>query len=397
MHTISLLEKWLQRNTRFMHQKRAGSLEAAVEGLLRGGRLRLTQLGRALNGSARPKHKIKRVDRLLGNRHLHLERARIYQAVARWLLSGVARPVIVVDWSDCEPGHQWLMLTAALVVGGRAIPVYEEVHRLSGYNSPGTHRRFLKALAGVLPGECRPILITDAGFRGPWFRAVEQLGWDWIGRVRNRIKVCMDGSDAWCFTTALYREATHRVCHLGWCQLSHKRPYGAHLYLVKVSRRGRGRPVKRHGAGVTAQRFRKLYKDPWLVATSLPHEAGMGRRVMKLYAKRMQIEETFRDLKDERWAFGMALARSSSRARREVLLLIATLATLQLWLVGLAATARGWMRHFQANTERRRAVLSVIFLAREVLKHPGYALEYAELKTSLAWLRTQFHMQAIPA
>ena len=44
---------------------------------------------------------------------------------------------------------------------------------------------FLAHLRAVLPVGCAPILITDAGFRGPWFREVERYGWDWIGRVRR--------------------------------------------------------------------------------------------------------------------------------------------------------------------------------------------------------------------
>lgn len=397
MHVISVLEKWFERNLDFMHRVRAAALFAAVEGLLRGGRLTLSQVGRALSGAGHAKHKIKRVDRLLGNVHLHGERPQIYQALARWLLAGIDRPVIVVDWSDCEPGHEWLMLTAALTVRGRAIPLYEEVHRLSAYNSPRTHKRFLKALRAVVPVQCRPILITDAGFRGPWFRAVEALGWDWVGRVRNCIKVQLAGEQRWRYSTAVYRQATRRVRFLGSCLLSHKNPYAAQLYLVRMASRGAGRPLKAHGAAATARRCRKLYRDPWLLATSLPHAAGMAKRVMKLYAKRMQVEETFRDLKDDRWGFGFALARSGHAERRQVMLLIATLATLLLWLLGQAARVRGWMRHFQANTERQRAVLSSVFLGRELLRHPHYRIPLSLLMASLRRLRIEFQSQAFPA
>jgi len=396
MHTFSLLQRWFERNTTFMHEGRQASVLAAVEGLLCGGTLTLTHLGRSLRGAGHTKHKIKRIDRLLGNTPLHKECGPIYAALAGWLLNGVRRPVIVVDWSDCEPGHAWLMLTAALTVGGRALPVYQEVHRLSAYNSPGTHRRFLQALHAVVPRQCRPILITDAGFRGPWFRAVEQLGWDWIGRVRNRIKVRVEGAEPWRYTTALYREATRRVRHLGRCALSHKHPYVAHLYLVHLSRRGRGRPLKAHGRGPNAMRCRKLYRDPWLLASELPHAAGMGQRVIKLYAKRMQIEETFRDLKDERWGFGLAQARCSHHGRREVLLLIGALTLLALWLVGLAATTQGWMRHFQANTERRHAVLSLVFLGREVFNHSSYTLGIPALRAAFHQLRLMLRSQTSP-
>ena len=153
MHAISLLQRWFAHNTPFMHQGRQASVLAAVAGLLWGGTLTLTHLGRSLPGAAHTKHKIKRIDRLLGNAHLQGECSQVYAALAGWLLSGIRRPVIVVDWSDCEPGHEWLMLTAAVTVGGRALPLYQEVHRLSAYNSPGTHRRFLKALHAVLPSQ----------------------------------------------------------------------------------------------------------------------------------------------------------------------------------------------------------------------------------------------------
>jgi hypothetical protein len=43
------------------------------------------------------KHQIKAVDRLLGNRHLQRERDGIYRALAKTLLLGSNRPIIVVD------------------------------------------------------------------------------------------------------------------------------------------------------------------------------------------------------------------------------------------------------------------------------------------------------------
>jgi len=83
----------------------------------------------------------------------------------------------------------------------------------------------------------------------------------------------------------------------------------------------------------------------------------------------MQIEETFRDLKSHRWGYGLQYARSRSTERLENLLLITTLAMMTTWLVGLAAKANDWMRHFQANTVRKKAVLSTFFLGRRILKN----------------------------
>jgi hypothetical protein len=99
---------------------------------------------------------------------------------------------------------------------------------------------------------------------------------------------------------------------------------------------------------------RKLHRAPWLLGTSLPFEPGAERRIKNLYATRMQIEETLRDGKSHRFGFGLRHARSGSPHRIEILLLLVALATLVLWLVGLAGRARNLARRLQANTVRDR-------------------------------------------
>jgi hypothetical protein len=93
----------------------------------------------------------------------------------------------------------------------------------------------------------------------------------------------------------------------------------------------------------------------------------------------MQIEETFRDLKSHRWGYGLQYARSRSGERLANLLLVTTLAVAATWLAGLAAKAKGWARHFQANTVKDRAVLSVFFLGRRVLKSSRLSLRRTDI------------------
>ena len=146
----------------------------------------LTELGRALIGPARVKHSIKRVDRLLGNCHLGAERFELYQALARRVVGRLRDPLIVIDWSDLTPDRRWQLLRAAMPIGGRCLTLYEEIHPLTRFGNPRVHRAFLQKLKALLPEGVKPILITDAGFRAPWFKAVARLGWHWIGRIRNR-------------------------------------------------------------------------------------------------------------------------------------------------------------------------------------------------------------------
>ncbi len=146
------------------------------------------------------------------NIHLKGERLALYQALCQRLCQHLPQPWILVDWSDIVEQQRLLLIRAALVVEGRALPLYEAVYPLKHYNTPTTHARFLRELKELLPAHCRPIIITDAGFRGPWFAAVEKLGWHWIGRVRNCINYRLKSHSTWKNTTELYERANARPC-----------------------------------------------------------------------------------------------------------------------------------------------------------------------------------------
>src|SRR5882672_2723955 len=271
MHA-KFLSQWLGDRAVIGHATRAAALVLVGRALLTGGKLSLTHLGRNLGGTAQVKHQIKAVDRLLGNQHLHGERDGIYRAIVRTLLLGNKRPVIIVDWSDFELGRQWLMLKAAVPVGGRAVALYERVFPFKRYNSPGAHREFLRALHSILPEGSRPIIVTDAGFRGPWFREVEKYGWDWVGRIRNKIKYYREQTGRWRFTDSLYPEATTSPRYVGEVALSRRHRYLFRLYLVRAYRARVGRPPRRGPKKPNTTMYRRLHKAPWLLATSLPHE-----------------------------------------------------------------------------------------------------------------------------
>jgi hypothetical protein len=207
-----------------------------VEAALRGGALSLTSLGRALAGTAYVKHKIKRVDRLLGNRKLAAERGKIYGALTRWLIGTQTQPVIVIDWSDLSADRRWHLLRAAAPMRGRSLTLYEEVHPLCRLANPQVQRRFLLRLRALLPASCTPIIVTDAGFRAPWFRLVQTLGWQFVGRVRNRDFVRSAGSPDWMPSKSLYVRAHRRAQALGSFELVRARPLACALWLIRQPR-----------------------------------------------------------------------------------------------------------------------------------------------------------------
>ena len=97
----------------------------------------------------------------------------------------------------------------------------------------------------------------------------------------------------------------------------------------------------------------------------------------------MQIEETFRDLKSGRWGYGLEYTGSGSVMRLSNLLLLTTLATLVTCVIGLAARTADLARAFQANTERRRHVLSMFTLGVRILSRPLRLLSQADIRR--AW------------
>jgi len=128
------------------------------------------------------RHKLKRADRRLGNRHLQQEAASVYGALCRVLLAHIAESVILVDWSDLKADQSLHLLRAGLPVGGRALTLYEEVHPQSKLNIHLVQIRFLRRLAERLPPGTEPIIVADASFKVPFYRAVERrTGVGWAG------------------------------------------------------------------------------------------------------------------------------------------------------------------------------------------------------------------------
>jgi hypothetical protein len=110
-------------------------------------------------------------------------------------------------------------------------------------------------------------------------------------------------------------------------------------------------------------------REPWLLATSASLAALSAAEIVALYAKRMQIEQTFRDLKSHRYgaAFEDSLTRDARRL--EMLLLIHMLATLAAWLEGLAVLTALLTARPASTTRRSR--YSAVWLGWESLRRRG--------------------------
>ena len=344
-----------------VHSARLAAVVKVTEGVIRGGRLTPATIGRNLRGTAKPKHGIKCVDRLLGSVQAH-DRLFIFLALSYRLLKGCARPVVLVDWTHA--GDAQNALVAAVPIGGRALPIYLEVHPESKLGNAAVESRFLRALKTILPPECRPVVISDAGFKGPFFDQVLELGWDFLGRVRGTAKAVSTSSGQTISKEEFYAKAAIAPTELGAFELFVEQRIPCRLVLVRKRRKpGRKPPPPRCKE---ERELRQSALDPWLLATSLP-DSDDASKVVSLYAKRMQIEETFRDAKNHRFGWSLGDVSLSTPERTSALLVLAALAITVATLVGMTAERHQLHRAYQANTYRRR-VLSFFVLACAIIR-----------------------------
>ncbi|HKQ30673.1 MAG TPA: IS4 family transposase, partial [Burkholderiales bacterium] len=325
MHATRILQKILLPVIARLDVRNVRTLFLAVDALFVGRRLTLMELARHFPGTERIKTPLKRLDRLLSNRSVQAIRTQCYQAALRWMLH-MPQPVLIIDWSDARPNRRWQLLRVAVVARGRAITIYEEVHPLSKLGCPGVEAAFLKRLHSLLPDEARPILLADAGFRVPWFEAVEALGWQFIARVRHRSRVRFLGTHApkrWIASKNLYARATARAVSLGRVELTESKRFLCRLVLVRRARRGRVHLTCR-GERARSGHSRKMAnreREPWLLATSVSLTSRSAAQIVALYAKRMQIEQSFRDLKSHRYGASFEYSLTRDPRRLEILLL----------------------------------------------------------------------------
>ncbi len=320
-------------------------------------------MGRSIEGIAKEKHRIKRADRLCSNTRLFNELVPIYASICSYWLSSNSRPIILIDWSDLDGSKRNFLIRAAQVLDGRSITLYEEVHTVKTKEKPVTHKAFLTKLKTLLPDNCKPIIVSDAGFKVPWFKMVLALGWDYVGRSRKPNYYQVKGAD-WQSIDTLYKTASSKPkSFTGLLTKTNKFPTNFVLYKKRYKGREQLNKQGKKARREISIRHAKGAKDPWLLVTSLVSSSKLANKVVNIYRYRMQIEESFRDMKSEHYGLGFNLSKSKNRQRISRLILLTTLASIALLIIGNAVIASGLSRRYQANTIKSRRVLSYQFVA----------------------------------
>lgn len=383
MKAIELLHKNLSNACPEIHDIRLIALMAAVTSTIKGQQLTVTGLGRNLKSDSKTdtKHDIKRMDRIIGNQHLHAERKDIYRHLLRRLIGQQKHPILIADWSPI-PGNEIFQLhRMSIPMGGRTLTVYEECFEEKKLNNTQTHNTFLDELEELLPEGCQPIILSDAIYKTQWFETIESKGWYWVGRVRGNVQLSLDG-ETFKGCTEIMKQATNKPKGLGALLYSKKTRFSCQGVLFHGKKKGKHQKKKRGGISKDGKSlyYSKKAKQAWLLISHLPEAYDKPKKVVQLYRCRMQIEEGFRDTKNQQYGIGLAQAKSKSAKRYNNLLLVAALALFILWCIGQVAVEQKYHYKLQANTVRTKTVLSNIYLAMQIIDDKRYEINEKDLQ-----------------
>jgi hypothetical protein len=301
-------------------------------------RASLAELGRCVSGLGGPatKHCIKRVDRFVGNRRI--EPAEAMRGPIGWLTRPRKQLLVSLDWVDVRQFH-CLVLAARL--RGRALPLLWTVYRDNQLWRSQNNLEYglLRLLRTMVPKQTRVVILADRGFgRTEMARECQTLGFDYILRIRPDVYI-------------RHREFTGKLLDLP-VRVGIRRVLGNAQYR-------KHRPVQQNVAVVWYQD----QAEPWFLATNLPRLGAV--KLTRVFARRMSIEEYFRDAKSKRNGFGLRLTLIRCPRRLERLLLILALAYWLLAAVGLHALTHGHPRQWCSNN--RLDSCSVFTIGRTML------------------------------
>jgi hypothetical protein len=314
-----------------VHAQRVFSLATGVVGVMHAAAVSIHAigLGLAMATGRESRHAVKQVDRLLSNRRVDVED--ILMPWIRFVVADRTELVVALDWTEFDPdGH--MTLAAHLITShGRATPLaWRTIFKEALVPRRAEHERELLAvLRAALPDGVKVTVLADRGFGSQKLYAdLQELGFDFVIRFRGRIHVTNEAGED--------RSASEWV------------PPNGRTLLLKNAR------VTTDETPIAAFACTKAkgMKEAWCLASSRGDLSGP--ELVKLYARRFTIEESFRDTKDLHFGLGLSATHIKDPARRDRLLLLIAVAQALLTLLGAASEMEGLDKRIRAGTSKKR-------------------------------------------
>jgi hypothetical protein len=257
----------------------------------------------------------KRVYRFLKNPRVQVEvfQHPLAQRILERITAGRRRVLLILDRTEWDAFN---ILYVSVGWRGRALPLMWQMLN-PGASSFTQQREVLGTVAGWLPKGAEVILLGDrefgTGVLAQW--SLEQ-GWGLCLRLRAHEYVRWEGAEGFQMLPALRPGECHFWPNVAFTQ---KHAVGG-LHLAMYWNQGR--------------------QEPWYLLTTAP---TCGRACAS-YRQRFQIEEMFKDYKNDGWGFGLELTGLQHQDRLARLLLALALVYVWLLLWGAHAVATGQNR-----------------------------------------------------
>lgn len=286
---------------------RLTNLILIMMGIFQGRSVQLDHIARKTPVRAKKHSLVRRFQRWLTNPAVRVRPW--YEPFARDILYAASRggtAHLILDTTKVAFGHRLLMVSVAYQ--GRSLPVAWVWDR--GAKGRTTTAKQIKLLVYVqrdlLPLDCQVSLVGDCEFGNPLLiEYVQSWGWEYALRVSGHFQFMPKGTGTWQRLDEHPLERGDKVWY-GQVVLTQASAYPTNLVLY----------------------WDPKEKEPWFLATNqpTPHAA------LRLYRRRMWIEEMFGDMK------GHGFDLESSHLRHFLRLSRLTLAAclLYLWLIGIA-------------------------------------------------------------
>lgn len=280
---------------------------------------------------------VRRMERFLDNPSVRVRSW--YEPIAGWLISAasVAGEIALVMDSTKVSSHHRLVLVG-LAYRRRVVPLaWSWVRSSRGHSSTNLQIALLSYVRSLLPVGVSVSLVGDCEFgHMPIVLTLQDWGWEYVLRQSGHQLVDVVNEPDWLRLDALVRRRGEWR-FVGDVLLTAAHQVPTHLLLA----------------------WQRRFPTPWLLATNLtdPH------RILRLYARRMWIEETFGDLK----ANGFDLERSALSHFLHLSRLTLAVVLLYVWFIAFGADLL--KRGVQTDVDRsNRRDLSLFRIAWDFLQ-----------------------------
>lgn len=369
-----------------IHAKRLQAVMDVATGVQHSKRLSIAAIGRHLRSETKLKHKIKKVDRLVGNKNLYLELADIYSGLSQYVFKYISKDKmspVVIDLCFLKDDHDIQMLSAEVATQGRTIPLYREVFEKG--NLKGREVEFISKLNQCIPSNQDVLIIMDAAFGDSWFDAIESKKWHWLVRARSGKYVKISQGDNWQEASELFNQIGPRAKCYENAYITKLNPRPCRVITKRgsiISKRKKPARLPRNYNSANGN-FQRIAKEPWILATNLPKKYNTTQ-ILNAYKKRMQIEESFRDIKNTRYGLSGRNIETRCIYRWGIIMLLAAIAQITLWIIGVIGHSKGFQKVFQSNTVKDRKVFSYFYLGQLIIefnKLDELNIDYENLST----------------